>query len=561
MSWLVTFGVALSLMACTKVGDTGAQPTASAVAHDPTAGAPGAGQSVTRKNSSTIPHVLRIGDVQNITSLNPHLAAAASLGFMSSLTMAYLVRYDQHNRPMPELASEVPSKRNHLISSDGLTITWRLRKGVKWSDGAPFDADDVVFSTNVVNNPRNNEIGRDGWELITKVDEPDKYTVVFHLKKPYAPFLPTFFGTAGANPCVLPKHLLGTLPDINNADYNSKPVGIGPFRYVKWVRDDHVEMEANPYYWRGVPKLQKIIYKFIPDRNTLLTQIQTGELDLWPLVGLGYYDRVRVLPNVVTIHNPGYFYTHLDFNMSHPLFADKAVRDALRFGVDRQTLRDKIQHGLGILQEGVVTPVSSFYTSLPRIPFSLAKANALLDADGWKRSADGIRVKNGQRLAFNFAGTSGLPDQDQQIELMRSSWQQIGAQINVLHYPPTLMFAPYQQGGIIFAGKFDMITFSWQLTPDEDLSPEHGCPQIPPNGENDSRYCNPKTDALLARAKAAYDEDERKPIIAAIEKQIIADDPEVVLWIREDIYTYNRDLTGWHPNSTTPFDDMLNVDI
>jgi peptide/nickel transport system substrate-binding protein len=551
----------IGLVALMGGGCSPVSPTTSS--SSPAAATAQATGSVTssRKNSSTIPHVLRIGDILDITSLNPHLAQAGSLGFMSSMTMAYLVRYDHANRPIPELATQVPTQANHLISSDGRTITWHLRRGVKWSDGAPFDADDVVFSTNAVNNLKNNEVGRDGFDRITKIDEPDKYTVVYHLTKPYSSFLPTFFGTAGANPCILPKHILGILATINNADYNSKPVGIGPFRYVQWVRGDHVEMEANPYYWRGTPKLKKIIYKFIPDRNTLLTQLTTGEVDMWPLVGLGFYDRVKSLKNAVTIHNPGYYYTHLDFNMAHPLFHDPVVRQALRLGIDRRTLRDKIQHGLGVLQEGPVPPVSPFYAAFPHIPFDLAKAEALLDADGWKRGADGIRSKNGQRLAFDFATLGGQPDADQEIELIRSTWQQMGAAISVLHYPPTTFFAQYQQGGIMYAGKFDMITFSWGLTPDGDLSNLFECAQIPPNGQNDLRYCDPKTDALLSQEKATYDEAKKKPIIAAIQKQIIADDPQIVLWIREDIYSYNSDLTGWHPNSTTPFDDMLNVDI
>jgi peptide/nickel transport system substrate-binding protein len=542
------------LTGCTKVSDNTAQTVQAAQT-----AAPGA------RNASTIPHTLRItlriGDIQDITSLNPHLATATSLNFMSEFTMAYLVRYGRDNRPIPELATEVPSKKNHLISADGRTITWHLRKGVKWSDGTPFDADDLVFSTNVVNNPQNNEVGRDGWDLITKMDEPDKYTVVYHLRKPYSAFLPTFFGSAGANPCLLPKHLLGSLSNINNAAYNSKPVGIGPFRYVNWVRGDHVEMEANPNYWRGMPKLKKIVYRLIPDRNTLLTQVQTGEIDMWPLVGLGYYDRVKVLRNVTTVHSPGYFYAHVDFNMSRPLFADKAVREALRYAIDRGTLRNKIQHGLGVLQEGQLTPSSPLYTAMPRVSFDLGKANALLDAAGWKRGSDGVRAKSGQRLAFNFVLASGAPDNDQEVELIRSTWQQIGVQINVLHYPAATFFAPYQQGGIIYAGKFDVISFAWQMTPDGDMSNINECNQMPPHGQNTMHYCNPKTDVLLQKSKAAYDEEERRPILAAIQKQIIADVPFIVLWIREDIYTYNSDLTGWHPNSTTPFDDMLGVDI
>lgn len=558
MRSIVGLALALGIFSgCTKISDTAAQSTQPGQSASTAA----AGTPHRAKNASTVPHTLRIGDIVDITSLNPHLATASALLDLSALTMAYLVRYGRDNQPVPELATVVPSQQNHLISSDGRTITWHLRRGVKWSDGAPFDADDLVFSTGVVNNPQNNEVGRDGYDLITKIDEPDKYTVVFHLKRPYSAFLPTFFASAGANPCILPKHLLGTLPNINTAEYNNKPVGIGPFRYVKWVRGDHVELEANPYYWRGRPKLNKIIFKFIPDRNTLLTQIQTGEIDMWPLVGLGFYDRVKALRNVTTIHSPGYWYVHLDFNNAHPLFHDKPVREALRYAIDRANLRDKIQHGLGVLQEGPITPASPLYTALPRVPFDLAKARALLDADGWKLEPDGIRSKQGQRLAFDFALTSGQPDADEQVELIRSTWREIGAQINVRHYPSTLMFASYQDGGIIYTGKFDMILFAWQLTPDGDLSGTHECTQFPPNGQNDLRYCNPKTDALLRQAKVVYGESGRRPILAAAEKQIIADAPEIVLWIREDVFTYNSDLTGWHPNNVTPFDDMLGVDI
>ena len=118
------------------------------------------------------------------------------------------VRWDQNNNPYPELATEIPTQANGGVSKDGLTITYHLRKGVKWADGVPFDADDVVFSTKVVLNTANDEIGRLGWDQIASVSEPDKYTVVYHMKKPYSPFVETFFSTAGANPCILPKHLL-----------------------------------------------------------------------------------------------------------------------------------------------------------------------------------------------------------------------------------------------------------------------------------------------------------------------------------------------------------------
>ena len=537
---------ALVLTACTKTGGVGSGTTAG-------------GQAGSQKNAYTTPHVLRIGDTQDFDNLNPHLSTALILGNLSQLTEAYLVRYGHDNRPIPELATIVPTQANGGVSKDGLTITWHLRHGVKWSDGAPFDGDDVVFSTNAVNNPANNEVGRDGWDLITKIDEPDKYTVVYHLKKPYSGYLPSFFGSAGANPCVLPKHILGNLPNINQAPYNSKPIGIGPFRYVEWTRGDHVTLEANPYYWRGQPKIKKIIYKIIPDRNTLLTQLQTGEVDMWNYVAPAYYDRAHALSNITTFRGPSFLFSHVTFNTSHPALSEKVVRQALRLATDRKLLRDKINHGIGILQESMVTPASPFAVKVPQIPYDIAKANQMLDGAGWKRGADGIRAKNGVKLNLDYATTTGSPDNDARIEQIRTMWQQIGVSITPKRYNTALFFQLV--GGIVYGGKFDVTGFSWQLTPDGDLNPFTSCALLPPKGQNLSRFCDPKLEPLLQQEKTAYNEADRRAIIAKAMPIIVDDAAFEVLYILEDVHAYNSDLTNWHPNNTTPYDDFLNVDI
>jgi peptide/nickel transport system substrate-binding protein len=527
--------------ACTRVGEGGAGANA--------------------RNPWTVPHTLRIGEYQDIAGLNPHLIASTALGNLSELTMAYLVRYDARNAPVPELAVEVPTQANGGISRDGLTIVWHLRKGVRWSDGAPFDADDVVFSTNAVNNPRNNEIGRDGWNLIGKIDEPDKYTVVYHLKKPYSGYLPSFFGSAGANPCILPKHLLGALPDINNAPYNSKPVGIGPFRYVSWKRGDSVELEANPYYWRGQPKIKRIVERFIPDRNTLLTELRTGEIDVWPYVGAGYRQRVQEIASARVVRVPSYYYAHITFNTTNRALADPVVRRALRLATNRADIVAKVLFDAGTVQESQISPVSSLYEPIPLVPFDLAAANKLLDEGGWRRGPDGIRAKGGQRLAFTWASSSGTPDIDRLIEEVRSTWSQIGVTFQVRRYQPALFFGPYSGGGILFNGKFDVTSFSWGQTPDGDYSPTSACNEIPPDGENVSRFCDHEIDALLLKEKAAYDETARKAVLHQLALRTSDLVPYFVLYIRDDIHAYNKDLTGWHPNASTPFDDIMNVDL
>lgn len=540
---------ALTLAACTKVGT---QDQAS----------PGAGGAKPH-NSFTQAHYLRIADGSgDIDSLNPHLFQEFALGNISELTMAWLVRYDHQNRPVPELATMIPTQNNGGISKDGKTITWHIRQAVKWSDGQPFNADDVVFSTNVVNNPKNNEIGRDGWDLITSVDEPDKYTVVFHMKKPYAAFLPTFFGTGGANPCILPKHLLGSLPNINTAAYNAKPVGIGPFRVTQWRRGDAVELEANPYYWRGQPKLKRITYKLVASRDTLATLMQTGDVDLWPLVPSAYIKPMQAIGTLNTPVIPSYYYAHLDFNLSHPIVSDVRVRQAIRYALDRKQLVDKIGHGFGILQEGVISPASPFAdTKIPFVDADVQKAKDLLDAAGWKAGSDGIRAKNGQRLSLEFPYYTGAPDADQRVEVMRGMLKNVGIDIQTRKYTPALFFALPQNNGIMYGGKFDLTFFSWGGDPSGELHNIYGCNAIPPGGQNDMRYCNKQVDAWMSQFDNTYDEGVHKDLATKIQEQIVKDVPTIVLYIQQDGYAMNSDLKGYSPNQVSPFDDMMNVDI
>jgi peptide/nickel transport system substrate-binding protein len=478
------------------------------------------------------------------------------------MTMAWLVRSDARGEPtIPELATVIPTKQNGGISKDGKTITWHLRRGVKWSDGAPFDGDDLVFSTNQVNNPANNVVSRDGWELIEKIDEPDKFTVIYHLKKPYSSFLETFFTTIGANPSIMPQHLLKGYKNLNDVPYNSLPVGIGPFKYENWKRADSVTLVPDPLYWRGAPKLKKIVFKIIPNRDTTVEQMRTHELDLWAPVAPHYVPDMRKIAGTTIAMTPSFTFDHIDFNLDHPIVNDPAVRRALRYATDRRTMNEKVRNGLYILTESPVSTASAYYDPLPLVPFDIAKANALLDAAGWKRGRDGIRAKNGVRLSLTFASSSGSPDTDTQLLLIGGWWKQLGVEFTVKRYLAALMFAPAQSGGIIYAGKFDAVTFGWGSDPNEDLTNLYAADRIPPDGQNDPRYRNAAVTAALHRTQEHYGVAERRGDLDFIQRQIYSDVPIIVLDLRRDIYAYNSDLKGWHPNPVAPFDDMLNVDI
>jgi peptide/nickel transport system substrate-binding protein len=548
------------LTGCTQTGNQTGSPTLVASnGSDHTV----MGLVTTRANSWTVPHVLRYSTDGDISSLNPHLLQQLTLSFVSTLTMAWLIRWDHDNKPIPELATEVPTLQNGGVSKNGLTITYHIRKGVKWSDGAPFNADDVVFSTQVVLNKANNEVSRSGWDLITKIDEPDKYTVVYHLSKPYSPFVTTFFSTAGANPCILPKHILGGLPNINRAPYNSLPVGIGPFKYQRWDRASRVVLVANPLYWRGLPKLKKVVWNIIPDRNTVLTQIQSHQLDLWYPVPGNFFARASSVPGYTSVRLPSFGYNHLDFNISRPKVRDPAVRQALRMALDRATIHKKVRHGIGYLQEQPASHTASYWDpSIKMVPFDIANANALLDKAGWVRGSDGIRAKNGVKLSnLEFVSATGSPDTDLMIELIRGWWKQIGVTISVKRYPPALLFAPMADGGIVLNGQWDSIVFAWFLDPLGDFSTLYACNQIPPNGQNVLHWCNQKANRAMLALYTHYNQFDRDKDARIVMNQLVTDVPTIVTDGREDTYIVNADLRNFSPNAVSQFDDFMNVDI
>ena len=517
--------------------------------------------SAPARHPYTIPHVLRYATGDDIVGLNPHLAQQLSLTFMSAQTMAWLVRFDKRNRPVPELATAVPSRANGGVSADGKTITYHLRRDAKWSDGVPFDAEDVRFSVGVVQNPANNEGTHVGFDLVEKVDVPDPYTAIFRLKRPWSGFYVNFFSSGGANPCVLPHHLLDKLPNINDAPYNALPVGIGPFKYASWKRADSVELVRDPLYFGRKPKLERIVFKVIPDRNTVLTQLTTHEIDLWAPVPAGYYDRVRAVPGIKILRQPSYGYNHIDFNVSHAALRDPAVRRALRLAIDRGTILKKVRHGVGSLQDVLLPPGHPMHVDAPIAAYDPAAANRMLDAAGWKRGADGIRAKNGLRLEFSFATVSGTSDTDQLIELVRADWLKTGVSLDVRHYPSPLIFAPAASGGILYSGKYDAATYAWILSPNGDLTNLFGCDRVPPKGQNVPRYCDREVDRANVRFTSTYDEREQLAASRFVQERIARDVPTIVLDAREDVYAFNDDLHGFAPNQATAFDDLVDADI
>jgi peptide/nickel transport system substrate-binding protein len=534
-------GAATTLPACTKVGTTG---TGAATRH-----------------SWTVPHVLRYADAEDPVGLNPVIATHASTSWVSQLWAAWLYRYDANYNPIPELALAVPTFENGLLSRDGKRIVFKLREAV-WSDGVPFTSKDIAFTVDLVMNPATNVTSRDGWDKIAHVETPDARTAIFQMKELYSAFLPTFFTTGGVGPCVVPEHIARG-QDPNRGPYNQKPTGIGPFVVDSWERGQRVVLTANPRYFRGRPKLDRVEYKIIPNTDTLITQLRTHELDLWLQMNPNYINQVVGIDGITIVRLTSPYWRHFDCNCDHPALSEIPVRKALNYAIDRQTIIGKALHGIGKVNWTVLSPDSwAHNNAVTQYPFNLARANALLDAAGWHRGPDGVRQKGGTRLHFSFAYPSGDPAWAEIVELVRTTWNQIGVTFDSKTYLTSIYFAQIQDGGIVQSGKFDICAFSWGNTPaPTDLLNLYAADQIPPNGQNDLRWRNAEATRLMHAATKTLDRREQLPMLLRVQ-QIIADEcPTFPLVQTICLDPCSVDVRNFNPVPNGPFDFMMETDV
>jgi len=507
------------------------------------------------------PHVLTYADGGDVSSLNPFIATEGNAPIYSELTMAEFVRFDAHGNPVPELITEIPTKANGGISRDGKAITYHLRHNVKWSDGQPFGADDVVFTVAVAKDDRNDLYIRDPWDRIASVSAPDRYTVIFHLKEPYATFIEDYFSTESSS-CVLPKHSIGPGTQIMHAPYNSLPIGIGPFRYVAYKRGDSVVMEANPYYWRSKPKLERVVYKIITDQNTLMTQLETGEIDLWPAINGPLAEHAKTLPGKHWVSWLTNYIGGIFFNVAKPQVSDAVVRRALRLATDRDTLFDKVVHRNGVLTESLVPRTSVDYLNLPIPKLDPVAAARMLDADGWKMGPAGIRLKKGVSLTLDLAIPAGYQPSEIFASILKEDWAKIGVGITIHTWSTAQFFAPYSSGGIIQTGRFDAGLFSTAPGPIfANINGYYDCASIPPNGGNADRYCDQKVDALDNRYLHSYDPRVRHAVAAEMQRLLDKDVPAIAIYERAYLSVYDSRLTGYHPSSFSYWGDPLQLNI
>lgn len=526
-AWLCVSASLLCTAACSRVSTSG---------------------SAQAEHDWTRPGILRWGEYTEPDTLNPMLSSLQVTVEESMLWAGYLFEYDDTNRFVPELATDVPTLADGGISQDGTRITYHLRRGVRWQDGAPFTADDVIFSWHAVMNPANDVPSRSCYDLIRSIDRVDDHTIVVHLSRPYAPFTATFFTMAAFAYPVLPAHLLAHLPDINHAAYDTMPIGTGPFRVVEYRHGQTLRLVANRDYWRGPPRLREVDISYVGDQNTLLTQLRTHEIDLVTNVSFGHAPELSGISGVTVHAIPFTYFTYIGFNEETSALRDVRVRRALALGADVPRIVADVTHGYGLAADSDQPPFSWAHLAQPSVfRHDPSAAGRLLDDAGWRLRSDGFRYRDGQKLELVMASTAGNVAYRGVEAMLQQQWQQLGVATIVKNAPDSVLYAPAADGGVFASGSFDVLVNGWFNGIDPDDSAMFACDQRPPNGDDYSRECDPQLDAAERAALATDDTTQRKQDYATIQRILARDRPVVFLWFAKRIDVANSDLRGYRP--------------
>jgi peptide/nickel transport system substrate-binding protein len=395
---------------------------------------------------------------QGATLLNPHFATGTKDQEGSRIFYEPLAAWDPDGNLVPVLAAEVPTIANGGLAKDGMSVTWKLKKGVTWHDGAPFTADDCVFNWEYASNPETAAVTIGSYKDV-KVTKIDSHTVRVNFQKPTPFWADAFVGTRGM---LIPKHLFGgfTGAKSREAPANLRPVGTGPYKFTDFKPGDMVRGEINTgYHVANRPFFDTIEMKGGGDAvSAARAVIQTGEFDYaWNMqvedeilkkLEAGGRGRAEVTPggNIEFIQmNYADPWTEVDGERAnpksrHPTLTDPAVRQAMALLVDRQSVQDHIYGRTGVATGNFLNNPSRYASKNTKWEFNVDKANAVLDAGGWKRGSDGIRVKDGKRLKFVFQTSINAPRQKSQA-VVKQAAQRAGIDLELKSVTASVFFS------------------------------------------------------------------------------------------------------------------------
>lgn len=517
---------------------------------------------------------------QEPENLNISIATQTVASEVNEFINDALVGINPKGEYVPELAKELPTVQNGGISPDGLTITYHLKDNIKWADGEPCDCDDWKFTWEVINNPDSGVKSTTGWKDIAAVECPDPQTIVFKFSKYYAPHYQTIGGA-----WVLPRHATGDPAKMQEWAYNRAPLGNGPFKFQEWVSGDHITLVRNEHYYKwaseGKPYLDRIIIKIIPSREVGKQLLKTGEIDvLWDLVEADIPDFTG-LEGVVLSAPPDTGTERLLLNLRDPTvdapcadrlrkeglwhwaLGDLRVRQAIRYGIDKKLINDKLLYGKATLGTAEIN-IGWAKPDIPVSEYNPDKARKLLEEAGWKDTdGDGIRecegclyAEKGRKLRLKIQTTSGNKLREQTEQVLVEMMKEIGVELYIENVPSAELFGSYASGAARKHGRFDILMYTTNYGPDPQSLMEGyyaswniPCDDNKGQGYNYHRWINDEFDKWIKIAGENPDLEKRKEAYQKASELIDQEVPAIYLYDRLELNAYRSILQGWVDNN------------
>jgi peptide/nickel transport system substrate-binding protein len=470
-----------------------------------------------------------------------------------------LVGINDANEYFPILLTEIPTVDNGGLSADSLTWTLHLRDDVLWHDGEKFTSADVKFTYQMMIEEGTDVVSHVGWTSIDSCDTPDDYTVVFHFSKVDAPFLDRLAGTP-----ILPEHILGglTAEEFNAADWFRAPIGTGPFMFKEWVPGDHITMVKNPnYFIEGEPYLDEVVYRVVPDANTLLNMSETGEVDVQFRVQDDLAELLDTMPDVDRVTVQSVTPWLMFINVNYPILKDVRTRQALAYGFDKGIVARGIFHGMAQPADGVISPqLWAYNPDIAKFGYDPDQAGALLDEVGWKdEDGDGIReahgvegVEDGTPLAFETANIAGEQIRVQLLSLIDAQWKQVGIDATINLVDVGTLF-----GNMLPNNDFQTSYSYIGRTADPDIGAMYLDRDKYNNKSNYSGYSNPQVDELILASEQTADQGKRADYLKQAQALIAEDVPQIFIAWRANTTAVNQRVHGYLP--TPAWLEMWNI--
>jgi peptide/nickel transport system substrate-binding protein len=511
---------------------------------------------------------------QGATLLNPHFAVGTKDQEGSRIFYEPLGGWDHDGNLIPILAAEAPSLQNGGLARDGKSVTWKLKQGVQWHDGKPFTADDVVFNWEYAADPATASVTIGSYKDV-KVTKIDSHTVRVEFQKATPFWADAFVGTRGM---IIPKHLFDNFRGAKSRDApaNLKPVGTGPYKFVDFKPGDMVRGAINTaYHEANRPYFDSIEMKGGGDAvSAARAVLQTGEFDYaWNMqvedeILLRMEDSGKGRASIT----PGGNIEHIQLNSTdpwtevdgeranaktkHPILSDTAVRRALGILVDRGSVEKHIYGRTGVATANFLNNPERFRSKSTKWEFNIDKANQLLDAAGWKRASDGIRVKDGRKLKLVFQTSVNQPRQKTQ-QIVKQACQKAGIDLELKAVTAAVYFSSDVANPDTYTKFYcDMQMYTTTMTqPDPELFMDQFCSwQISSKenkwqGRNITRMKSDEYDKAYRAAEGELDPVKRAALFIRMNEIAVGDQAVIPVVYRPRVAAIatklRAPLSGW----------------